>query len=299
MQSEKDTLSFQGQSHPLMHIDQFFSLEDYCLRLMHLSAYEEAAKRASGKKVLEIGCNTGYGTKIISRVCRRIIGVDLSASALKVAAERYSGANINYLLIDGLKLPFADGEFELIISFQVIEHISNYDTYLSELKRVLAPAGMVIFTTPNARVRLDPGMKPWNEFHVREFSAEELGELLRDWFPQVAIQGLSAGNEVYSVEYGRVQRNLAEARRNAQALLPSYRDVRGKIIGGAKSLMPDAAIERVRKIVRSAMTDSAPPPPVRQLDDSILNRYSTKDFFYRTDNLDSVLDLMAICSKSG
>jgi ubiquinone/menaquinone biosynthesis C-methylase UbiE len=296
MKSEQETLSFQGHSHPLMHIDQFSSLEDYCLRLMHLSAYEEVAKMAQDKKVLEIGCNTGYGTKLLSSVCRRIIGVDLSASALKVAAEKYSGENIDYLLIDGLKLPFADGEFELIISFQVIEHISNYNTYLSELQRVLAADGKAIFTTPNARVRLDPEMKPWNEFHVREFTAEELSQLLGDWFPKVEIQGLSASEEVYNVEYGRVQRNLREARRNSTALLPTYGDVRSRMISGAKSLLPHSAVEQIRKIVRSRRRDEASPLAPRQLDSSILERYSTKDFFYRPDNLDSVLDLMAICS---
>jgi ubiquinone/menaquinone biosynthesis C-methylase UbiE len=282
-----------------MHIDQFFSIEDYCLRLMHLNAYEEAAKVASGKKVLEIGCNTGYGTKIISNVCRRIIGVDLSASALRVAAERYSGENIDYLLIDGSKLPFADSEFDLIISFQVIEHISNYKTYLSELKRVLSFDGMAIFTTPNARVRLDPGMKPWNEFHVREFTADELGDLLGTWFPRVEIQGLSASEEVYNVEYGRVQRNLREARSNSKMLLPSYADVRSRIISGAKAILPDLAVERIRKMVRYRKRDEASQLAPRQLDASILERYSTKDFFYRVNNLDSVLDLMAICSMRG
>lgn len=298
MQSEQDTLSFQGQNHPLMHIGQLVSLEDYCLRLMHLNAYEEAAKMARGKKVLEIGCNTGYGTKLLSRACRRIIGVDLSANALKVAAEEYSGENVDYLLVDGLKLPFTDGEFELIISFQVIEHISNYNTYLSELKRVLSANGTAIFTTPNARVRLDPGMKPWNEFHVREFSAEELGQLLLDWFPKVEIQGLSASEEVYYVEYGRVQRSLREARRNSRTLLPQYGEVRSRIISAAKSLLPEPAVELIRKVVRSRRKEDVPPPVPRQLDSSILKRYSTKDFFYRADNLDSVLDLMAICSKS-
>ncbi len=295
--SEQDALSFQGQSHPLMYIDEFFSLEDYCLRLMHLKAYEEVAERACNKKVLEIGCNTGYGTKLVSNVCRRIVGVDLSLNALKVASARYAGENIDYLLIDGLKLPFADGEFDLIISFQVIEHISNYETYLSELKRVLSPNGMVIFTTPNARLRLDPGMRPWNEFHVREFIAEELGQLLRDWFCQVEIQGLSASEEVYNVEYGRVQRNLREARRKSKVLLPPYGEVRSRIINGGKSILPDAAVEQIRKIVRSRRRDGGSQAAPKQLDSSILDRYSTKDFFYRTDNLDSALDLMAICSQ--
>lgn len=295
--SEKETLNFQGHSHPLMDIDQLFTLEDYCLRLMHLKAYEEVSKRAGDKTVLEIGCNTGYGTRIVSSVCRRIVGVDLSLNALKVATTRYAGANINYLLIDGLKLPFADGEFDLIISFQVIEHISNYETYLSELKRVLAPAGVVVFTTPNARVRLDPGMKPWNEFHVREFVAEELDELLRNWFRQVEIQGLSASEEVYNIEYARVQKRLSEARRNAGALLPPYYELRSKVIGGAKSLLPDSAVEQIRKLVRSRRKDGGSQAEPKRLDSSILDKYSTSDFFYRSDNLDSVLDLMAICSQ--
>ena len=297
MRSEQDILSFQGQRHPLMYIDQFFSLEDYCLRLMHLSAYEETAKRAHGKRVLEIGCNTGYGTKILSEVCSKIVGVDLSASALRVAVERYSADNIDYLRIDGVTLPFDDGAFDLVISFQVIEHISNYETYLSELKRVLAPSGKVVFTTPNARVRLDPGMKPWNEFHVREFTAEELRQLLCDWFPGVEILGLSASEEVYNVEYGRVQRNLAEARQKAAERLPSFGDIRARIIIGAKTLLPDLAVAKVQNIVRSRRKEVAPTTERKQLETSVLEKYSTKDFFYRTDNFDTVLDLMAICSN--
>jgi ubiquinone/menaquinone biosynthesis C-methylase UbiE len=295
--SEQETLNFQGEEHPLMDIDQFFSLEDYCLRLMHLKAYEEVVKRAGDKTVLEIGCNTGYGTKLVSNVCRKIIGVDLSLKALRVASTRYAAANIDYLLIDGLTLPFADGSFDLVISFQVIEHISNYKTYLSELKRVLSPDGVVVFTTPNARVRLDPGMKPWNEFHVREFVADELGELLRDWFGQVEIRGLSASEEVYNVEYTRVQKRLSEARRNAGALLPPYYELRSKIIDGAKSLLPDSAVEQIRKMVRARRADGGSQAEPKRLDSSILEKYSTSDFFYRKDNLDSVLDLMAICSQ--
>jgi ubiquinone/menaquinone biosynthesis C-methylase UbiE len=296
MQSEQETLSFQGDCHPLMQIDRFASLEDYCLRLMHLSAYEEVARLAQDKQVLEIGCNTGYGTKMLSQVCRRIIGVDLSISALQMAATRYAGQNIGYLLVDGMRLPFADGEFELIISFQVIEHISNYNSYLSELKRVLAVDGTVVFTTPNALVRLDPGMKPWNEFHVHEFNAVELTQLLSEWFPKVEVRGLSATEEVYQVEYGRVQRNLREARQRSQAVLPDYRDVRSKVIEGAKAILPDAAVQRFRKLLSPRAKEETLPTATAQLDPAIIERYSTKDFFYRNDNLDSVLDLMAICS---
>lgn len=296
MPSEQETLSFQGHCHPLMQIDRFASLEDYCLRLMHLSAYEEVARLAQDKQVLEIGCNTGYGTKMLSQVCRRIVGVDLSISALQMAATRYAGENIGYLLVDGMRLPFADGEFELIISFQVIEHISNYNTYLSELKRVLAADGTVVLTTPNALVRLDPGMKPWNEFHVHEFSPVELTQLLSEWFPKVEVRGLSASDEVYQVEYGRVQRNLREARRRSRAVLPDYRDVRTKVIKSAKALMPDAAVQRVRKLMSPRAKEDIVPAAATQLDPAIIERYSTEDFFYRTDNLDSVLDLMAICS---
>lgn len=296
MRSEEQILRHQADSHPLMYIDEFATVEDYCLRLMHLRAYEEAAKSAQNKNILEVGCNTGYGTQLLGKVCRKITGVDLSTTALGVATQKYAGDNVDYLQIDGQTLPFVDDSFNLIISFQVIEHISNYDPYLAEIKRVLAPDGVVIFTTPNALIRLDPGMKPWNEFHVKEFNFNELRQLLEAWFPSVMVRGLFATEEVYQIEYGRVQRMLEKARRDSKAILPSYETIRTSLISGTKTLLPDLAVERIRRLFRGLRATPEVASPRATLDRVDLERYSTADFFYREDSLESALDLMAICS---
>lgn len=99
------------------------------------------------------------------------------------------------------------------MSFQVIEHIANAGAYLSEIARVLRSDGVALFTTPNAAIRLDPGMKPWNEFHVREYLAEELSALLRATFPGVAVRGLFAADELYRTEFERCQKVLTSMRK--------------------------------------------------------------------------------------
>ena len=135
--------------------------------------------------VLDLGCNTGYGSEILSRKSQKTIGVDVSENAISISRKQYGQCNIDFHLIDGKKLPFNDNQFDVIISCQVIEHIIDYDIYINEIKRVLSPSGIVFFTTPNAFLRLDPGMKPWNQFHVREFNHSELSSLLNSYFVSV------------------------------------------------------------------------------------------------------------------
>lgn len=69
--------------------------------------------------------------------------------------------------------------------------------------------------TPNRKIRLDPGMKPCNEFHVREYSADEFGAALDKAFPEVAVQGLFACHEIAEVEYGRLARAKDAMQRRA------------------------------------------------------------------------------------
>ncbi len=69
--------------------------------------------------------------------------------------------------------------------------------------------------TPNRGIRLDPGMKPWNEFHVREYSADAFGAALDKALPEVAVRGLFACLEIAEVEYGRLARAKDAARRRA------------------------------------------------------------------------------------
>jgi len=283
MSSSQDIIRLQAKKHVLVPIEDFRTIEEYCLFLIHLKAYEEAAKMAKDKSVLDYGCNIGYGTKVIGTNCKEVIGVDVSPKAIEEARRRFGSNGIEFRLSDGIRLPFKDNRFDLVVSFQVIEHIDDYDSYLTEIKRVLADTGKVLFTTPNARIRLDPGMKPLYPFHVREFSAGELQKLLQRYFPQVAIRGLFGKEPLYSTELNRVKTALLKYRRRPQWV--------NTLSHKSRAVLPASVIGHIKTMLSSLKGK-------KKLDPAILQLYSTDDLFYRDDNLDEALDLMAICHQS-
>jgi SAM-dependent methyltransferase len=257
-----------------------------------LAAYEYAAALATDKAVLEVGCNTGYGTAIVARSARAVVGVDVSPRCIERAGLSNAAPNIEYRTIDGSRLPFESGSFDLAISFQVIEHVFTMSPYLSEIARILKPGGSAIFTTPNACLRLDPGMTPWNPFHVREFTPPELESALAPWFPSVVLHGLFATDVLYDVEFRRLQRAREEARRRQERERRITWRLKRFAASAAKSILPVTTLSALRKRLHRE------PPPQTTLDPSILATYSTRDFFYKEGDFENALDLMAICARA-
>jgi SAM-dependent methyltransferase len=286
--SAQAVIDLQATAHPLEFFNEFATVEDFCLSLMHRRAYEEVASRSHGKRVLDLGCNNGWGTDFLSSVAASVTGIDVSAAAVADARRRFP--NGDFHLFDGLSLPFETGAFDLVASLQVIEHVPDTGPYLREIMRVLTPGGTAIFTTPNAAIRLDPGMKPWNRFHVREYLAAELHDDLAREFSRVTVRGLSAVDELYQVEYRRCQKALQAARRPPAPRKPS-------LAGLVKSVLPEPLVDRLRRL-RSA-TPSLPAAAPSSIDPEFLARYSTADLFYRDDDLGAAIDLIAICAKGG
>ena len=104
-------------------------------------------------------------------------------------------------------LPFADGSFDFVISFQVIEHIRRDVDFVREVHRVLRPGGQFIVTTPNAPMSLT--RNPW---HVREYTADELRDLLARSFSAVEMLGV-AGNDRVMAYYEQNRRSVARITR--------------------------------------------------------------------------------------
>lgn len=146
-------------------------------------AYVEAAKLVSGR-VLEIGTGTGYGVDIIAPNASEFVTLD------KYRSERVDSlpANVRFVEATVPPLPFEDEMFDYVVSFQVIEHIKHDKRLVREVMRVLRPGGKFIVSTPNKPMSLT--RNPW---HVREYTAEELIQLLSD-FSSVEQLGV-AGNE--------------------------------------------------------------------------------------------------------
>jgi SAM-dependent methyltransferase len=198
-----------------------------------------------------------------------------------MAAERY-GTRIRFFTVDGERLPFEDSSFDMAVSFQVIEHIVDYGAYIGELKRVLSGTGLVLFTTPNACLRLDPGMKPWYPFHIREFRPDELRQLLETFFPRVEVHGLFAEEPLYSIEFNRLDR--------ARRMNADTSSSRARI----KKLFPPGLRAGIRSLLSTFRASGEPLAP----EDEFIARYSASDFFYRDEGLENALDLIAICSAS-
>ena len=149
--------------------------ENYWFR-RHEVVYRDLLARCTGRTVLEAGCGEGYGADMIADVARRVIGLDYDESAVAHVRARYPRVDIRQgNLAD---LPLDDESVDVVVNFQVIEHLWDQAQFLRECHRVLVPGGELLVSTPN-RITFSPGRDtPLNPFHTRELNAAELTELL-------------------------------------------------------------------------------------------------------------------------
>jgi SAM-dependent methyltransferase len=183
------------------------SASDYLIYLFHEVSYRFAQPFAAGRDVLDLGCGSGYGTAMLAEQARSVVGVDVSTAAISHAQTSYSRPNASFRSIaPDERLPFETASFDTVICFQVIEHVGNEDQFVSEIFRVLRPEGVAVLATPDRSTRLFPGQKPWNRWHLREYSDESLHRLLAKQFPDVTIQFMSGAEDIIAVELDRCRR---------------------------------------------------------------------------------------------
>jgi SAM-dependent methyltransferase len=154
----------------------------------HLARYLFAARLARRRRVLDIGCGAGYGSSELAHAAATVTGLDLSPEAVALARSSYSAPNLHFLAASATSLPFSNAAFDLITCFEVIEHIHDWQLLLAEARRLLAPGGQFIVSTPNksyyAESRAEIGPNP---FHVHEFAYDEFKFALEATFPSVTL----------------------------------------------------------------------------------------------------------------
>ncbi|MBE0659765.1 MAG: methyltransferase domain-containing protein [Bryobacteraceae bacterium] len=153
----------------------------------HYARYLFASRLASRKRVLDIACGAGYGSACLSRTAASVTAIDLAPDAA-AARHSYPAPSINFLAADACRLPFPDFSFDLIVAFEVIEHLHKPDELLTEARRLLAPGGQFVVSTPNrlyyTETRKLAGPNP---FHVHEFDFDEFRAALNAVFPSVSL----------------------------------------------------------------------------------------------------------------
>jgi SAM-dependent methyltransferase len=151
----------------------------------HVARYRFAARFARDRTVLDAGCGSGYGTAELANAAL-IVGVDNSAEAVGHARRTFARPGVHFLQGACESLPFADASFDLLVVFEVIEHIEKWRELLGEARRILRPCGVLLISTPNkawyteSRAAAGP-----NPYHVHEFELAEFQEVLGAAFPHV------------------------------------------------------------------------------------------------------------------
>lgn len=151
--------------------------ENYWFR-RHEVVYQRLAEQCAGCDVLEAGPGEGYGADLIADVARSVTGVDYDEQAVGHIRAKYPRVQMH--LGNLADLPLGDGTVDVVVNFQVIEHLWDQGQFVAECARVLRPGGRLLMSTPN-RITFSPGRDtPLNPFHTRELNAAELTELLED-----------------------------------------------------------------------------------------------------------------------
>ena len=191
-----------------LDVDSYLSsASTYLIYLFHVATYEFAADRLPGTgRVLDYGCGTGYGAHLLAESGRTVVGVDVSQSAVRYAASRYMSPLLEFRAVppvESAPLPFGSGSFDAVVSFQVIEHVPSVDAYLAEVARVLAPGGVFLCATPDRTTRLYRRQRPWNRWHLEEFTPEQLTGSVARHLDVTEVLGMTAPPTVLEIELRR------------------------------------------------------------------------------------------------
>ena len=154
----------------------------------HIARYAFARRYAEGKRVLDAGCGTGYGSAELAQSAAVVTGVYIAADAIQFARANYSIPGLRFLESSCTAVPFPAGSYDLVTAFEVIEHLADYRAFLDECARLLTQEGLFIVSSPNIRYYAETraGAGP-NPYHEHEFEAAEFVRELGRVFTNVQL----------------------------------------------------------------------------------------------------------------
>jgi len=177
-------------------VDQRFQerlpIDGYNQNIYHVTRYKFAKVYVRGKFVLDIACGSGYGsTLLIESRPKEVIGLDLDHEAIKVAQQSKDNRSKSplYLVGSAERIPIPDLTVDVVVCIETIEHINGDKRAVNEFQRVLKPGGILLLTTPNAKITRPMKGVPNNPYHIREYTLKDLITLLSSQFTDINFFG--------------------------------------------------------------------------------------------------------------
>src|SRR5262245_56593246 len=146
----------------------------------HWHRYAFARRFAAGRRVADVACGEGYGSALLADVARDVVGVDIDPEAVAHARNAYAGrTNLRFAEGSATALPLPDASVDVVVSFETLEHLAAADQppMVAEFARVLAPAGVLVLSSPN-RPEYSDARGYANPFHRHELDRDGLARLL-------------------------------------------------------------------------------------------------------------------------
>ena len=229
----------------------------------HVAAYALCAGFLPPGRVADLGCGVGHSFDRLAP--RETVGVDVDPGALE-------GQERETVVADMRDLPFADAEFDGAIAVQSIEHVPDADRALAEAARVLRPAGVAVFVTPNRLTfaRPDEIIDP---YHYVEYDPAQLRGLCEPHFGAVELHGIFGSRRYSELVADQLDRLDALLRRDPLRL---------------RRLLPRAVRKRLydRRLARER-SDADPRAAA----------ITVEDFELRDQQLEAAHDLVAVCRR--
>lgn len=177
--------------------ERYIPTESGEIRHEHMHRYAWVRRIVAGKRVLDIACGEGYGSAMLADSAASVYGVDISSEAIEHAVSAYQKPNLHFIQGSAAAIPLMDASFDVVVSFETVEHLVQQEDMLAEIARVLVTDGLLIISSPNKLVYSDLAGHH-NEFHVKELLWDEFDALLRTQFGQVTYFGqrLAVGSTI-------------------------------------------------------------------------------------------------------
>ncbi len=235
-------------------------------------AYEWAKDFIAGKDVLDVGCGLAYGASLMAQSAKKITGIDYDTEVIEQNRQNYSSiTNIDFKQGAVPPLPFPDESFDVVTTFQFIEHIHHRKEFTKECLRVVKKGGKVLITTPNTKRSLAR-----NPFHIHEYTFDEMNKEVSLYTTNFELLGLNASERVrkYYDENGKFVRMILKF-----DIFGLHKILPGKILhipyNWITSLMRNKLKEKVSQTADITM----------------------KDFFLQKNDLDDCWDIFVIAGK--